>query len=126
MIKILFKYIAFTLLVNSSIFGQTYDSTHFHHNHIIPTFPGGLDSLKSYLVKKLKYPQTAINDSIQGTVIVGFFVNSNGEIDDVIILRSVRKDLDEAAMISVKAMPKWNKGTIRIPFSLPIVFKLND
>ena len=46
-------------------------------------FPGGVNGWKAYLTKNLKYPDEAVNNEVQGEVIVQFVVNTDGSLSDV-------------------------------------------
>ena len=63
-----------------------------------PQFPGGDAALISFLNENIKYPPKAAQDKVEGKVIVQFLVKKTGKIDDVKVLRSVRKDLDHEAV----------------------------
>lgn len=94
-----------------------------------PQFPGGDDSLMSYLLNNVEYPQTASDDKVSGTVIVTFVVDKNGDVKNAKILRGVREDLDEAAINVVENMPKWSPGkqrgkAVNVQVNLPITFRV--
>ena len=91
-----------------------------------PQFPGGSDSLISFVKRNLKYPETAIKDSIEGKVIVTFFVGTTGKITDVKLKHGVRYDLDNEALRIVSIMPKWIPANVKVNFTLPIKFTLYD
>lgn len=96
---------------------------------VMPTFPGGQEGMVKYLKKNLKYPESAIKDSIQGKVFVQFVVSKTGEIENVKVIRGVRNDIDEAATKVVKEMPKWTPGSqnnrpVNVVFNLPLQFTL--
>ncbi len=63
--------------------------------------------IEKYLVKHLKYPETAKNKGVQGVVGVDFVVNETGEADRVVVTRSVGSGCDEESIKVVKNMPKW-------------------
>ncbi len=92
-------------------------------------FPGGEEAMFKFLVKKIEYPITAIENSISGRVFVQFIVNTNGEISDVSILRGVHPSLDAEAVRVIKLMPKWKPATkdgvpAKVKMNLPIIFNL--
>ena len=94
------------------------------------TFPGGEAKMMEYLRENLKYPESVREKGIEGKVYVQFVVEKDGSINDVKILRSVCKELDNEAVRVIKAMPKWNPGTqngepVRTTMMLPINFKIN-
>ncbi|MBW6479454.1 MAG: energy transducer TonB [Bacteroidales bacterium] len=92
-----------------------------------PEFPGGTDSLMTYLMQNLRYPKEARDARIQGTVFVTFVVEKDGSVSDVRTLRGVAPSLDEEAIRVVRAMPAWKPGyqrgqTVRVQYNLPIRF----
>ena len=72
-----------------------------------PEFPGGEGALKEYLSKNLKYPQSAIDNGIEGVVDVAFVVKTDGSIGAIKIVRMVDPDLESEAIRLVKGMPAW-------------------
>ena len=96
-----------------------------------PQFPGGEAALINFLNANIKYPPKAAQDKIEGKVIVQFMVKKTGKIDDVKVLRSVRKDLDNEAVRVVKMMPdfipaKQNGEVTDMLYTIPVSFKLFD
>lgn len=97
----------------------------------MPQFPGGPSALFEYLSKNVKYPDpvAAMENGIQGRVIVSFVVEKDGSISLVRILKSVEPSLDAEAMRVVRSMPKWTPGKqngepARVKYTLPVTFKL--
>lgn len=99
---------------------------------IMPQFPGGRDSLLTFLSANVKYPKELGDAHISGRVIVQFIVDTDGAITDVVVVRSSGEPLlDKEAMRVVKKMPKWTPGkhegkTVRVRYTIPINFKLQD
>ena len=97
----------------------------------MPEFPGGEDALYEFLAKNIKYPQTAQDSNIQGTVYVQFTVDKDGSIINPKVVRDIGGGCGEEALRVVKMMPKWKPGDqrgvkIRTQFNLPITFSLDD
>jgi hypothetical protein len=78
----------------------------------MPTFPGGSDSLNRFFRKNFYYPKS--HDSLlQSIVIIGFVVDTNGNIIGGRIPRKYKKDLtllDKEALKVLSLMPRWNPG----------------
>ena len=94
-------------------------------------FPGGNDSLISFLQKNLHYPQEALNEGIEGRVYVAFIIKENGSISNVQVTQSVDPLLDAEAVRVVQSMPKWspaekNGKAVRSIFFLPVIFSLSN
>ena len=94
----------------------------------MPDFPGGQKELLSFLSRNIKYPTKAIENKIQGRVIVQFVVNKDGSISGAKVVRSVDPDLDKEALRVINSMPKWKPGMqkgepVSVKFTVPIVFR---
>jgi protein TonB len=83
-----------------------------------------------YIGKHLEYPQNAADNGISGRVFVQFTVNSQGDVDDVIVVRGVDDELDnEAVRVIKESSPHWDAGIqngipVSVRFTFPIVFSL--
>lgn len=78
--------------------------------------------------RNIKYPTKAIENKIQGRVIVQFVVNKDGSISGAKVVRSVDPDLDKEALRVINSMPKWKPGMqkgepVSVKFTVPIVFR---
>lgn len=95
----------------------------------MPQFPGGEQELMKYLNKNIKYPPMAMENNIQGMVVVQFVVTKTGTIGEVRVLRSVDPDLDREAVRVCKSLPKFIPGkmngqAVNVWYTLPVRFKL--
>ncbi len=95
----------------------------------MPQFPGGDAELMKYIQKNLKYPPVAMENNIQGRVVVQFVVTKTGKIGEVKVARSKDPDLDKEAVRVVKTLPdfipgKMNGQAVAVWYTLPITFKL--
>ena len=95
----------------------------------MPEFPGGMDSLRSYLQENIHYPQEAIDSGIEGRVFVNFVVEEDGSITSAKVMRGLGYGCDEEAIRLVSNMPKWKPGTqrevpVRVSYNLPIKFEM--
>ena len=55
-----------------------------------PSYPGGSGLLFKYLSTQIRYPSDAVKNKIEGRVIVTFFVEKDGSVDDVADRKSTR------------------------------------
>ena len=98
----------------------------------MPEFEGGQQALMSFISKNMIYPQSAIDDEIEGRVFVNFVVTSDGTLKDIAVLRGVQggEALHKEAIRVVKLTDgKWKPGSqkgkpVNVKFTLPITFKL--
>ena len=96
----------------------------------MPKFPGGYNALIKFMNKTLVYPETAIRDNVQGIVITKFSIDRSGNVRNIMILKGVRKDLNQESLRVIRMMPKWTTTEyifgedIMIQYTLPIKFSL--
>ncbi|WP_369810674.1 energy transducer TonB [Hymenobacter cheonanensis] len=72
-----------------------------------------------------RYPAEALRNRVQGTVLIGFTVNQQGEIRDIRVEQGVNTDLDEATVAAVKMLPRFRPGrqsgqNVAVRYTLPI------
>jgi len=91
----------------------------------MPVPNGGLPAI----YKNVKYPEIAQKAGIQGKVYLLAFINENGGVDDVKVIKGIGGGCDEAAVVAVKKTKfkaGKNKGkAVKVKFSMAIKFKLN-
>ncbi|MBO6523438.1 MAG: energy transducer TonB [Balneolaceae bacterium] len=92
----------------------------------MPTLKGGLADLQ----RKVKYPEMARRAGIEGRVTVQFIVNEQGQVENPRVIRGIGGGCDEAALEAVKQAkftPGMQRGRpVRVQYSLPIVFRLQN
>lgn len=108
-------------------------------------FPGGADSLRSYIDNNLIYPLEFCEVTEGDKVYVRFIIEKNGSVSRVEMLkdRTNRKSCAREAIALVKSMPNWKPGysknyfndfketteqlqdsiPVRCYFTMPITFK---
>ena len=97
-----------------------------------PTFAGGdANDFSKWVGENLVYPQEAIDQKLEGRVILQFTVNKEGEVKDVNVLRGVNEILDAEAVRVVSASPKWEVGTqngipVAVKYVFPVIFKIHE
>ena len=95
----------------------------------MPAFPGGDVALMRYLQENVHYPTIALENDVQGRVVVGFVVEKDGSITDVTVIKSQDPSLDREAARVVKSMPRWipgkqNGSAVRVKYQVPVTFRL--
>lgn len=97
-----------------------------------PTFAGGdANDFSKWVGENLVYPQEAIDQKLEGRVILQFTVNKEGAVKDVTVLRGVNELLDSEAVRVVSASPKWEVGTqngipVAVKYVFPVIFKIHE
>ncbi len=108
----------------------------------MPRFPGCNESenekdlkcsqklLEQYISEHLVYPNLAIDEKVEGTVIVQFIVSKSGELLNLKCIRDIGAGCGEEAIRLVRSMPDWIPGSqrgtsVEVRYNLPINFKLS-
>ncbi len=104
----------------------------------VPVFPGCENEkdkracfnsmIQKHISKNFRYPEIAQEMGIQGRVNVMFVIQKDGSIGGVRI-RGPDKNLEKEAARIIDKLPKMTPGkqrgrAVRVPFSIPITFKL--
>lgn len=95
-----------------------------------PEYYKGNDELIDYINKNLEYPDLAIRQNIQGTVILNFIVEPNGFISNLYVEKEFNHLCTQEAyriMKDIKWKPAIKDGKyVRYKMKYPIVFNLNN
>lgn len=117
-------------LISFELFLETGEKDTLTPSPFMPAeFPGGMEKLKRYLSVNIIYPDYALKHNIEGKVYIRFVVDKTGLIENITVLKSPQKLLDEEAVRVVKKMPDWkpckyHNRAIPSVYHLPITFKL--
>lgn len=97
-----------------------------------PTFLGSADPtsfLSEWVYVYLRYPREAVENGIQGRVLVNFTIDEKGKVGNVRVVRGVHELLDAEAIRVVSASPNWKPARVRgekvkCELSMYVEFKL--
>lgn len=94
-------------------------------------FPGGMQALRKFMADNLKYPESALKDSIQGKCVVKLLITDKGEVKKAQITKSIPDcpDCDNEVLRIMALMPNWTPGRVNGKyvnsyFRLPVTFRL--
>jgi protein TonB len=93
----------------------------------VPSYPGGIDSLRAFIKKNLKYPKGRVD--YVGTVYVGFLVQEDGSTTDFKVIKGLCEVCDKNAIETLEKMPKWipaliDEKPIRTRMIVPVKYEL--
>jgi protein TonB len=91
----------------------------------MPTFK---DDMSEFLAKNIRYPSEALENDIQGRVLVRFIINTKGDVDSPTVVKGIGGGCDEEAVRVIKMM-KFQPGTqngeaVNVYYTIPIQFTL--
>ena len=100
-------------------------------NEVEPTFPGGQEALMRFIHTNIMYPESAIELGIEGKVYVRFYVEKDGKVSNVELLKGINcPAIEQEALRVVSIMPNWLPGSTdtslatRTVMNIPISFDL--
>jgi protein TonB len=91
---------------------------------------GDENTFRTWVIKNMVYPQSAIENGVTGKLFIVFCVNSQGEIVDIKILNKADPSLAKEAMRVLMSSPKWKPArqggnVVKQLFSMPLVFVMS-
>lgn len=98
----------------------------------MPSFPGGIEAVTTYLKANLKYPEQEKADGITENIVVNFTVQADGTITNVKNMNGENQNLIDASISVVENMPKWEPAIgedgepTESSFMLPINWTLRN
>jgi len=97
---------------------------------VSPEYNKGEEALGEYILATLEYPDLAIRQNLQGTVLLSFIVEPNGTISNIVVEKEFNHLCTNEAIKVIRGT-KWNAGKkdeklIRYKTKYPIIFNLNN
>ncbi len=98
----------------------------------MPTFQGGdLNTFRNWVQSNVRFPQIALENGIQGTVVLSFVIEKDGSLTNIQVLRTPDRSLSEEATRVLSKSPKWTPGkqrnqVVRVKYNLPVVFRVQN
>jgi len=108
----------------------------------MPMFPGCAEAMSykerracaeskmiQYMQSNINYPAIARENGIEGTVVLRFVVDEEGQLGNFEVLRKIGAGLTKEALRVTEAMPTWipgkqNGAKVKVRFTLPVNFRL--
>ena len=95
----------------------------------MPEYPGGEAAIFKHLFENIKYPVDAMENGIQGRVVVDFTIEKDGSISNPTVKRSLCPSLDAEAIRVIKTLKKFTPAThngrpVAVKQSIPIAFRM--
>ena len=102
----------------------------------MPTFQGGgLPEFRNWVQQNVKYPQIALENGIQGNVVVQFVVGPDGKMSNFKVLQSPDKTLSDATIAVLNEGNKLKRGwkpgkqrgkAVKVSFTMPVRFVIQQ
>ena len=122
---ILISFLSINLTAKQSRFLETQNKDYLAFADKMPEPIGGLEAI----YKLISYPEIAKKAGVEGKVYVLAFINENGSVDDVKLIKGIGAGCDKVTMDAVKKS-KFSPGETagkgaKVKMSLQIQFKLS-
>jgi protein TonB len=98
----------------------------------MPSFQGGdLNTFRSWVQSNVKFPQIALENGIQGRVVLSFVIEKDGRLTNIQVLQTPDRSLSEEAIRVLNKSPKWSPGkqrnqVVRVKYTLPVDFRVQN
>ena len=91
----------------------------------------GFPALYQYFDENLVYPEEILEEGIEGSVIVRFTINQEGNPVDIAVEQSLHQKLDSTAIALISKMPLWHPASlygrpIVSTHRIPLFFKIDE
>ena len=89
------------------------------------------EKLKEFMLKHLRYPESARRNGLEETVYIQFIIDKTGKVIDPILITDIGSGCGAEAMRVVKLMSTWIPGLqanrpVPVRFEIPVRFSLED
>lgn len=97
-----------------------------------PMYPGGESELYRFIIANLRMPEAAMQQGIEGRVIVRFDIDTAGSVQNIETIEDIGGGCAEEVIRLLELMPKWEPArsqsgkAIRWTMTLPVNFTLPD
>lgn len=95
---------------------------------VVPYFPGGLNAMRAFVAKHVRYPEAARKLKKEGRVIISAQVDTKGNLSQCKVMMSDDPLFDKEALRVVKLMPRFvpdGEGKVVAgSVEIPVMFRL--
>ncbi len=93
----------------------------------LPVFPGGDEGFFKLIADNLAYPEAAQQERVGGRVVLGYTVDTTGQVTDIRVVEGVREDIDREAVRLLSSLPAYtpafqNCRKVSVRYRVPIYF----
>lgn len=98
----------------------------------MPSFQGGdLNKFRAWVQQNILFPQIALENGIQGRVVLSFVIEKDGRLTNIQVLQSPDRSLSDEAIRVLSKSPKWSPGkqrnqVVRVKYTLPVDFRVQN
>lgn len=91
----------------------------------MPEYPGGEEAMYAYIYDHLNVPVEMQVNNISGKTVVGFYIDTKGDLQNMFIQKSLSAEWDKLVLKAFEGMPKWKPGkqngrAVNVAFSVSV------
>ena len=111
------------------VLGIPKDTTVYRVVEVMPSYPGDMEAFYKFLAQQMHYPKEALENGIEGRVVVRFVVEEDGRLTHFEAVSSPSPLLSNEAIRIMRQMPRWNPAkrmgrNVRCQYNIPVMFRL--
>ena len=111
------------------VLGIPKDTTVYRVVEVMPSYPGDMEAFYKFLAQQMHYPKEALENGIEGRVVVRFVVEEDGRLTHFEAVSSPSPLLSNEAIRVLSQMPRWNPAkrmgrNVRCQYNIPVMFRL--
>lgn len=111
------------------VLGIPKDTTVYRVVEVMPSYPGDMEAFYKFLAQQMHYPKEALENGIEGRVVVSFVVEEDGRLTHFEAVSSPSPLLSNEAIRIMRQMPRWNPAkrmgrNVRCQYNIPVMFRL--
>ena len=88
-------------------YGTAVNNEKADYSYTPPRPVGGNGEFKDYIYENIQYPAFGLEEKIKGTVKLKFTVGTDGQVSNIVVLKSLGDDFDKEAIRLVIEGPTW-------------------
>ena len=90
-----------------------------------------MPTFRNWVQQNVKFPQIALENGIQGRVVLSFVIEKDGRLTNIQVLQTPDRSLSEEAIRVLSKSPKWSPGkqrnqVVRVKYTLPVDFRVQN
>lgn len=98
----------------------------------MPQFQGGgLDRFRKWIMANLEYPEEALVEEVEESIVMTFIIEKDGMLSDIVVEQGRNLALIREVGRVLSLSPEWEPGRlengepVRVRYTLPLIFRLD-
>ncbi len=115
------KYIIIAIVLNTLILGNNFSENYHSKNNLVNIFTG--EQMRQYF----QYPEQSLSHSISGTSVIEFYVDTNGSLSNISIVKSLGPQFDRVILEGLSKFSTERLKKLKVEYGfryrLPLKFE---